>query len=133
MATHQRQPEPEFVVAPQGSNGAADLRGIQLIEASEVLQDLHQGQEGLPVAVGPLMQQLLPFSDLQLQIFHAPAMLLQLFAISPAMGRMLLLLLLEIRTSRAWVNTSPARSYCGVVMSWRRAMWATANAKPPLA
>ena len=96
MATHQRQPQPEFVVAPQGSNGAADLRGIQLIEASEVLQDLHQGQEGLPVTVGPLLQQLLPFSDLQLQIFHTPAVLLQLFAISPAMGRMLLLLLLEI-------------------------------------
>ena len=61
-----------------------------------MLKDLHQGQEGLPVAIGPLMQQLLPFSDLQFQIFHAPAVLLELLAISPAMGRMLLLLLLEI-------------------------------------
>ena len=96
MTTHQSQPQPQLVVAPQRGNGAANLRGIQLVETSKLLKDVHQGQEGLPVTVGPLMQHPLTFSDLEFQILHAAAVLLELLAIPPAMGRMLLLLLFEI-------------------------------------
>ena len=90
MSAHQRQAEPQFVVPSQGRNGATDLRGLQIIESRKVLQDLHEGEKCFPMAVRPVMQHLLTLGNLHLQIFHATAMLLELLAIAPAMGRMLL-------------------------------------------
>ena len=95
MTTHQSQAKPEFVIAPQGRHGAADLRGVKVLQATELLKDVAQGQEGFPVAVGAMVQQMLPFFDLRLQLLHPASMFLELLAITPAMGRMLFLFLLE--------------------------------------
>ena len=119
MATHQGQTQPEFVVATEGCHGAADLRGLEVIQTAELLQDLHQSQKCLPVAVGAVMEQSLPLFDLLLQLLHPTTVLLELLAIAPAMGRMLLLLLLEI-THRAGLGqhlSSQVVLRCGHVVT----------------
>ena len=95
MATHQGQSEPELVVTAQSCHGPPDFRGLQLIHAAELLKNLKQGQEGFPVAVGAVVQQPLPLLNLLLQLLHPAPMLLQLLAISPAMGGMGVLLLFQ--------------------------------------
>ena len=93
VAAHQRQTQPEFVVAPQGGHGAAHLGGIEArfaIEAAEEAQDVDQGEEGVPVAVGAEVQQPLPLLQLGCQFLGAAAVLLELLAVAPAVGRVLL-------------------------------------------
>ena len=60
-----------------------------------MLQDFNQRQEGLPVAVGPPVQQLLALGDLLFQFLHAAALFFELLAIAPAVGRVQLQLLLQ--------------------------------------
>ena len=99
VATHQRQPQPQLVVTPQGRHGAAHFGGLEALgarQAAEVAQHLDQGQEGVPVAVGAEVQQPLAFLDLQLQLLHPPPMLFELAAVAPAVGRLQLQLLLQL-------------------------------------
>ena len=95
VAAHQGQTKPELVIPPQRRHRATDLGGVQRIQAAEMLQDFDQRKKRLPVAIGPLVQHLLTLGDLQLQLLHAPPLLLELLAITPAMGGMQFQLLLE--------------------------------------
>ena len=99
VAAHQRQSQPQLVVAAQGGHGAAHLGGLQAIsprQSTEKAQHLNQGQEGVPVAIRAEVQQLLALLDLQLQLLHAAAMLLELAAVAPAVGRMQLQAFLQL-------------------------------------
>ena len=99
MAAHQGQTQPQLVVTAQGGDGASHfgrLQAVLAVHGAEEAEDLDQVQEGVPVAVGPVMQDAAPFVDLQLQLLHATAMLLELLAIAEAMGRMELQLCFQL-------------------------------------
>ena len=96
MATHQGQSKPKLVVPTEGGHRATDLRRIEVIQTAKLLKDFHQRQKRLPMAVGTVMKQSLTLFDLMFQLLHPTAMLLELLAVTPAMGGMLLLLIFEI-------------------------------------
>ena len=91
VTADQGQPEPQFVVAAQGSHGAAHLRGLQAVfpgQGPEVAQHVNKRQEGIPMAVGAEVEQPLVLFNLLFQFLPPPAMFLQLLAVAPAMGGM---------------------------------------------
>ena len=99
VAAHQRQSQPQLVVAAEGGHGAAHFGRLQAIssrQSTEKAQHLNQGQEGIPVAIRAEVQQLLALLDLQLQLLHAAAVLLELAAVAPAVGRMQLQAFLQL-------------------------------------
>ena len=92
-------------------------------------------EERFPMAVGPLMEQLLTLSDLLFELFHAASMLFKLLAISPAVGRMLLWSsCFQIVLNQTGPGSALLRPGRTAVWPCRGvwAMCATARASPPL-
>ena len=99
VAAHQRQAEPQFVVAAQGGHGATDLGRLEPLitgQGTEMAQHVDQGQEGVPVPVGPEVQQPLALLDLESQLLHPATVLLELAAVAPPVGGMEFELLLQL-------------------------------------
>ena len=88
MAAQERQPQPEFIVSPQGGHHTARRGDLQLLQAGEVAQDVNQAEHHAPMATNAVVQLAAAVFPFLLHGLQPMTLLLEAFPVPPGMGGM---------------------------------------------